>query len=233
MEINDIKTGLINPLDEEILVPYYEIQKLCEQIVNDYCISSSNNAQKFAKFAKDYTYFKPHFDFVIFELGYELLHPNLTINSNYKYTLPITKLNDTNLDLRKYNFDSDHARECYVDQNGIQLCLSSNLERHEHLAFNMLNMLMIDNQEIFKLLVLELQENGFDDIFYSNFIEQKLGYLRLARLDDFFYKGIASFNSNKINEIQNSIIEDLACKNIVEKDFINDWSFLDDLNKNK
>ena len=31
----------------------------------------------------------------------------------------------------------------------------------------------------------------------------------------------------------NSIIEDLACKNIVEKDFINDWSFLDDLNKNK
>lgn len=61
------KAILISPNNEKIECFYWELENICKNICE-----KEENYQKFMDFQKDYTYFNPYFDFVMFELNYVL-----------------------------------------------------------------------------------------------------------------------------------------------------------------
>ena len=73
--MNNLNSGLIDKEGNSITCPYYEIEKKNKKIIEQYCLVSEENNQKFLNFSKEYTYFSPYFDFVVGYLGYSLLNP--------------------------------------------------------------------------------------------------------------------------------------------------------------
>lgn len=70
--MEEIKVGFITPQNEKIYMNYDEVSDFCKKICE-----SSENIELFTNFSKNYSYFYPHFDFVMFKLDYIFINPLL------------------------------------------------------------------------------------------------------------------------------------------------------------
>lgn len=64
--------GFITPNNERIMMNYDEVEEFCKEL----CLREEYK-DDFSKFSKNYTYFKPYFDFVMIRLGYVFVNPLL------------------------------------------------------------------------------------------------------------------------------------------------------------
>ena len=70
--MSDIKMGFITPQNNYFYMDYDEVNEFCKNICE-----KVENIDRFNEFSKDYTYFYPYFDFVMFELDYIFINPLL------------------------------------------------------------------------------------------------------------------------------------------------------------
>ena len=70
--MSDVKVGFITPENETYLMFYNEVSAFCKSLCE-----KEENISRFNKFSKDYKYFYPYFDFVMFELEYVFINPLL------------------------------------------------------------------------------------------------------------------------------------------------------------
>lgn len=70
-----MKVGFLKPDNTVDYMEYYEVEKYCMKKIKEYVSISKENFQEFELFSKQYTYFKPYFDFVMVVLKYTMINP--------------------------------------------------------------------------------------------------------------------------------------------------------------
>ena len=162
-----LNSGLIDKSGKILECKYYELEKICIDIVNNYCKESKENREQFENFAKNYKTFRPYFDFVVCVLEYKVLNPEMEENTilvgknNHMYIYK----NDEDLSLKKafcYDLSDDITLNIYpmtldssifgdylIDGNCNHI-LPKDMYGHVHLFRQILNMMLISNEEICK-----------------------------------------------------------------------------------
>lgn len=103
--MQNIQVGFITPNNQKIYMEYSEVEGFCRQL----CYQSENY-QNFLEFQKQYTYFTPFFDFVMFHLNYIFMNPLLQENTylkNVSNSLYLVKLEE--LETESYNSITERA----------------------------------------------------------------------------------------------------------------------------
>ena len=77
--MTDLKVGFITPEDKVYWMTYDEVNDFCKSL----CYQEENY-NKFQEFSKNYTYFSPYFDFIMFELEYVFINSLLEQNTFLK-----------------------------------------------------------------------------------------------------------------------------------------------------
>lgn len=234
-----MQSGLITIEGKIINCPYYEIEKLCKKIINEFCCESIENQKKFSDFARDYTYFEPYFDFVVGVLGYSLLKPWLQQNKilcgNYEnrtYTIKYySKLLDSYMPIQ-YNkevlgFSSDvdlqikpfmqksNFYNCFITPNLMEL-VPFDRGGHRELGKQLLNLAMIKDKELCERMIRLDFEN-------TDTAEVLMWYFPLLRFDDYLFNKdnfALVYRSDNISEKQKKLILDL--KKLNGQNFIGD-----------
>ena len=70
--MNDKKVGFITPQNQYLYMYYDEVNEFCKSICE-----SNEYIKEFHVFSKNYNYFYPYFDFVMFKLNYVFINPLL------------------------------------------------------------------------------------------------------------------------------------------------------------
>lgn len=247
-----MESGLIDKFGNVINCEYYEIEKYCIKIINDFCKESNENKKKFFEFAKDYTYFSPYFDFVIGVLNYSLLNPffiNKNIlcgnSENHSYLMKFYSsiigdyvIDDYNKEIMGFSSDDDLKIKPFNQITnfynsfitGDLTELVPNVKGHRELAKQILNLTMIKDKEL-------CQEILSIDFQNSDLAEVLMWYLPLLRFDDYLYKKDSFsliYRSDNISSKQENLIrklEKLKCQKFIgdqatlsiHKTY--DWSF--------
>lgn len=122
------------------------------------------NKDQFEKFKKDYTYFKPYFDFVMFKLRYRMYgclldndiifchNDRLSSKRNIRRNvfLPyLSKCSDKELQIKEVE---DETPDAMIDPNGMQMFANdyNNSGSHILTCRTILNQLLIQSEAIFK-----------------------------------------------------------------------------------
>lgn len=229
VSLDEIQSGLISPNGTKIDIPYYKIGEESSNIVSNFCLKDINTANEFNSFAKNYSYFKPEFDFLIHKLGYKLANPLLSEEDFDNYSL--APMDDYNLKIRGYDFDVriKNYDNCFIDKNGFLLCLDNMdyvLNCHNTLAGNILNQLMIYDKDLFdlysKIFLKRRSENRDTFDMYATILYAKLGYLRIALNDEIDYYVTLLYNSSLTSEIQSQIIDNMIASKSLSRQDIHD-----------
>jgi len=195
-----MNSGLIDKNGNKIECDYYEIEELCIKIIENYCALSNENNQKFIEFAAYYTYFSPYFDFVVGELGYNLINPWLQKNfllcsttgrRNYKqkkydksldmyvpYEYGQAKIgysSDRDLQIKPFNQKSGNYYPSFITENLQEMV--PNVNGHRELAKQILNLGMIKD----KTLCEEIMKIDFKN---TDAAEILMWYWPLLRFDN-------------------------------------------------
>ena len=159
-----LNSGLIKN-KHQIQCQYYELEDKCIQIVENYCMESKENKEKFERFAINYQLFRPYFDFVVCVLGYKVINPQMeegTIligrnNHMYRYKttedISINKAfcydlsDNVTLDIYPMTLDASTYRDCLVDGDANHI-LPKDMYGHVHILSQILNMILISNKDI-------------------------------------------------------------------------------------
>lgn len=159
-----LESGLIGK-NGKLECKYYELERKCIEIVENYCIESEENNQIFEQFSKNYKLFRPYFDFVVCVLGYMVINPEMetdTIlvgrdNHMYKYKngeeLGSPKAfcyglsDNVTLNVYPMTLDSGTYHDCLVDGDCNHI-LPKDMFGHVHIFQQILNMILISNKEI-------------------------------------------------------------------------------------
>lgn len=149
---------LIDKDQNEYEMEYYKVNDFCKML----CYKKEN-IELFNEFKKDYTYYDPYFDFVIFELGYEMENALfedetiLAVNGEiFKETSALkgyvfahmTKCSDSILRIEK---DDYLYKDCLVDPNGFNMMsnMRANIRgNHTVTSRTILNQVLIQNKKI-------------------------------------------------------------------------------------
>ncbi len=98
----DLKVGFITPEDKIYWMTYHEVSDFCQSIC-----CQEENSNKFHEFEKNYGYFSPYFDFVMFELEYIFINPLLEEGTCLrKAGNALYKISKSILKEEKGNYDS-------------------------------------------------------------------------------------------------------------------------------
>lgn len=148
---------LISPSNEKTLLNYYEVNEFCKLI----CCKEENR-ESFEIFKRDYNYFEPYFDYVMFELKYKMHNclfendyiscvNNKIYSSNFYSSIPyMVKCSDKSLKIVEIG---DEILTSMIDPNGMQImgyCEENDRGSHIMTARTILNQLLIQSQEICK-----------------------------------------------------------------------------------
>lgn len=239
--MKQLESGL---LKDDILIPcfYYEVEKKCVEIVNEYCKSSEYNQKTFHHFAKCYCSFSPYFDFVVCHLGYKILNPELEPNiilygkenhmykykenSNISQKFCYDLSDDQTLKIKPMKMDSSTFHDCLIDGNGNHL-LPDDMFGHVHILQQLLNLLLISSKKI-----------CYDYEKYNGDIGFFVGrYIPLLRFQaDFQGKNILTrvvFRKDNITQKQKDFISDLIDNHYTYPSFILDASSVDPFKESK
>ncbi len=223
-----MKSGLINRDGKVIECLYYEIENLCREITEQYCLESENNQKEFLNFSKDYTYFTPYFDFVVGVLGYSLINPWLQNNKllcnipgtrHYMQKIYSSFTNDYvsyEFGKAKIGFSSDNdlkIEQFSIDKNDYKCLITNELKSlvpivggHRELAKQILNLGMIKDKELCeKISLIEFEKRDMAEVLMYYF-----PLIRYFCEDDEF---LALFRSDNISEKQNTLVEEFKIKN--------------------
>lgn len=173
--------------DKVIPCKYYEIESVCQKIVEDYCALSKENADYFQMFAQDYGYCKPYFDFVVTELNYQILNPELEEGKilmgkdkhMYIYDATTKKVDqgfhfglssNSNLNIYPMPMDSSYFEDCLIDKD-INHILPKDCFGHVHILQQFLNLLLISNKEV-------CEEYQKEQVEIGAFVQRHLPFIR-------------------------------------------------------
>lgn len=187
-----MNTGVITKENEFIPIPYYEIGTFAERVCDEYIEKSEANKIKFETFAKDYSFFKPYLDFLLFELGYKIVNPLLHYNSIWsvennelllksssdnKHYVPVC---DKSLEISYINPEDIHT--CMIDLDGRIYEINRELElHHENVCELVLNQYLIYDKELFEIYQ-EYISNNITNV--MSFAKNMLGFLQLEVLEN-------------------------------------------------
>lgn len=197
-------TAFITPENELITMNYDKVEEFCKQECN-----KPENIDKFSKFKKDYTYYHPYFDFVMFELNYQMINPlfksgTALVNVNQElyltkidrfnyneirnklnnlspYDLPImTKCSTKEMNIRKQS--NEHIDHCMIDPN-----LIGHMSRklHEVTSNTILNQLLITSTKVMKDFYNFYQKDFKDPSISINYLLNSLSFLRASPIEDY------------------------------------------------
>lgn len=198
------ETKLISPSGEIHNMEYYEIGLFAEKVCEQYIEKNENNKLEFEKFASNYTYFKPYFDFIIFKLGYKIINPFFKDKiigfsiGNYFVTKGINK--DDNIKMEKYHSVSDFdlqitnykdvsLKEGFIDQNGIGFKLKRNIDmNHSKLCEIILNQLLIYYKEICEDYIKIMNDSEMKNILtrIEFYMIERLGFIQMCIFEEGF-----------------------------------------------
>ena len=158
-----MKSGFITKDNIFIPVPYYEIGLFAENVCKNYMEENEANKMQFELFARDYHYFKPYLDLLLFQLGYQMVNPLLQENATwyvednvlylskpykpkeYRY-LPIR---DDALQIQY--IAPEHLQNCIVDFRGIAYHFSRGMGLyHEEIYELVLNQYLIYDKVLYE-----------------------------------------------------------------------------------
>lgn len=103
--MNKLQVGFITPNNQKIYMEYSGVENFCRQL----CYQTTNYPE-FLEFQKQYTYFTPFFDFVMFHLNYIFMNPLLQENTylkNVSNSLYLVK--GEQLEIENYDNITEHA----------------------------------------------------------------------------------------------------------------------------
>lgn len=159
------ESGLITPSGETINIPYYEIGNYAKNICQNYIKESTEHKVEFEKFAQNYHFFEPYFDFIMFHLKYKMINPFLNEDSigyviGKYFVTKTTSLNSKNKiekytstsdkDLQITNYKDTSLKEGFINSNGIGFKVNRIIDMgHPKLCEILLNQYMIHNKEIY------------------------------------------------------------------------------------
>lgn len=233
-------------------IPYYQIEQRCIEIVQTL---DTEKRKEFEDFKKNYGYFAPYFDFVVMRLGYTIENPMgydnclLVFHDDKFYILEDTnyekycagyavyseyhffgKCDDITLNTHKISTNlREFPEDIQIIQNGIidrqnNFLAMSNLRFHQNLAKLIVNQLIIKSKNIYNLF-LKYQDFVTREM---NFLEDKLGYIRLGIVDNIVYP---CYRKSLISEEQNQFIKELEEKQYIEK-YIGDKDYAEHMERN-
>lgn len=184
-------TGLVTKENEFIPIPYYEIGAYAENICNEYIKQSETNRIKFDTFSKEYSFFKPYLDFLLFELGYKMVNPLLHENSMWcvengrlllkyadkdQYYSPVY---DKALGIEYIN--PENITDCVIDTNGRIYKVCRELGLHHEIIYELIiNQYLIYDKELFDIY----QEYMNGNINIMSFARNMLGFYQLVSYHD-------------------------------------------------
>lgn len=210
-----MKTGIIDKNHNLIEMPYYEIGNYLKNIVKEYISLKDENKIEFDEFKKDYTFFKPYYDFAIFKLGYQILNPLFNEDTlgyakddkfiieeinNKKHPNIYPKTNDTEIEVKYAN--PSNIYPCIIDQNG--RCFRTNRDKdqiHEQLCEQLLNQIMIYNKTICE----DYYENCIINHNFPNinfYFINRLGFIQISEIYVLYNKNLINdYTINLLNKI--------------------------------
>lgn len=193
-----MNTSLISPNGEIHNMEYYEIGLFAEKMCKQYIEENERNKTEFEKFANNYTYFKPYFDFLLFKLGYKIINPFFKENivgfsiGNYFVTKGINK--EDNIRLEKYSSVSDYdlqitnykdtsLKEGFINQNGVGFKVNRTIDMgHSKVCELILNQLMIYNKEICEDYLKSISSSEIKNILtrIEFYMIERLGFVQMC-----------------------------------------------------
>ncbi len=193
----DIKEGIITfitPNNVKIEAPYDKIGEFCEKYCLEYISKSKENKIQFDTFAKNYTYFKPYYDFIICELLF-ISYPSLVDKKSYvkkgekqstKGVIPLSIIKDlTYEELNKKSCsnllnvaDENLGINCeeidgFFDANG-KFLTNKITHYHEEIARVIMSGICIENGFLINDLFNAMSKGAF---LYEDYLCQRLGFI--------------------------------------------------------
>lgn len=215
---------LISPNGEGITLNYYEVLDFCKVL----CYKKENK-EKFLKFSKDYTYFLPYFDFVMFELGYKMHNvlfedSYLIAKSGELYLLSdlqknnhipfMTKCSDEVLNIRK---NTRVLKNSLVDPNGMaMMCKLTTSKNGSHTITGntIMNQLLIQNKIIYKYCH-KFRSNSVNMLINLGFVRtcsRKYGGLIIGIKDLLDEQVLKTLNTKKIKTTKEATSDEFKLK---------------------
>lgn len=129
-----MKAGFITPESKVISMTYNKVLDYCEKLCNQ-----EQYKNKFSEFSKDYHYFSPYFDFVMFELHYIFINPLFNTGTYlgvYQDSLYFNQLESFNYEdnmkslyeLAKYDTILPYITKCSNQSLSIETQYSNNIK---------------------------------------------------------------------------------------------------------
>lgn len=186
-----MKTGLLTSDNVFISIPYYEIGSFAENICNEYIARSEKNKMQFDVFASNYHYFKPHLDFLLFELGYKMINPLLRENTvwyaeHHQLYLKTSSMVHSYVPVRDdalmiQYIEPENLSSCVVDFNGVSYNIPKGKEiYHEDIYELVLNQYLIYDKQLFKIY----QDYMGQGLNIVSFCRNMLGFYHIAMYSD-------------------------------------------------
>lgn len=152
------KVGFLKPDGTSVYMDYYEVENYCISEIKKFMDINQENTEKFENYKNKYSYFRPYFDFVVFEMGYIFLNPLLKksmfgfcdeLDLSKKTDAPMLKsltMNDENLNMRKDQFDFYLSSAITPDDFAFD---KNKYLTHKNLLDHILNQILICSKEIY------------------------------------------------------------------------------------
>lgn len=219
------KVGFIKPNGTSVYMEYYEVENFCIEEIKKIISVNVKLMEKFQNFQKKYSYFKPYFDFIVFEMGYIFLNPLLkeskfgiieNIDLSKKTSSPMlqsTPMNDENLHIKELSFGFYPSSIITVDDFVLD---KENYISHKNLLDHILNQILISSKEIY-----------YDYLKYKNegnYLVNRLGFMWFANYEVYeegvlliytpnlftekqrrFYLGLKDYYINDSNYVKNEL----------------------------
>lgn len=228
------KVGFITPQNEVFLMNYNEVNNFCKEI----CFRK-DNINDFLEFEKDYTYFYPYFDFVMFKLDYIFINPLLEEDTYLKKIKnALYKVNKSDIDdVISYDSISLIAQRIQNGKNYAHLVACSDKELRISMANSfMVNDCMIDPNGYTLMSTNDGEENGNHEVTSNTIVNQllisnnelwksynnkeystiylieKFGFIRASSLNDSgILIGVDRFLSDIVKEFRNLCVNQNNC----------------------
>lgn len=237
-----INSVLVSPEGEEFVCKYFEINEVCKKIIQNLCNNDVEIKKKFFEFKKEYTYFEPYFDFVLFELGYVIKNPfdiekaemfannnDIYMNYNFQCIAIFGKSNDSEIGLCKLN--EENMDISMIDGN-LMAIKPKNYKKHLFIARFILNHIFIKNQKIYEEYLEETTPCLFYNFEYDRFLishfsffsldknvkNEKQSQFAVFRNQEYYYTIYAE--EKTVTPIQKEFIDKLIVKKIINPYFV-------------
>lgn len=157
-----MNTGLVTKENQFIPIPYYQIGTYAEDVCKQYIEQDEVHKIQFETFIKNYSFFKPYLDFLLFELEYKMVNPLLHNNSmwcveNGRLILKsadkdqyYSSVCDKDLGIEYIN--PENITDCVIDLKGRVYKACRDLGLHHEIIYELIiNQYLIYDKELFDI----------------------------------------------------------------------------------